>query len=444
MLMLRRAPLWRLLALVCAALLLVPTAGSAAESFTMREAVERALEANPGVEAKLLALEQARKNVGVAQSYFWPRVSLVANANRLQNDTENSAFSSDEYSSDTRLWGVRASLSLFAGFAHLNNLQKSRLAVDVEEARHKQARLELECNVQLQFLQLLRSREDLKTAEEAVARIQTQLQASEQFVKVGMAPYVNVLLNRTELSSARQQVIRVRNDIRNAQVQLNAYLGFPPGQDVHYAGRLRDFHGTVNLSEAEAVERAVRQRPDLMVARKSVDVARKDMQATMGSFLPRVDATYDNLSSRKDFDTRFHRDYSRRYWAVGLNFSWELFSGGGTTFATQAERKRVQALEKEYENAVSGARADVIRALLDIQTARELVGTAEAGVDAARESYAMANKRYLTNIGTITELLDAQLKLTQAENDASRALADYHGALVRFSFAIGRENPGLE
>ena len=93
---------------------------------------------------------------------------------------------------------------------------------------------------------------------------------------------------------------------------------------------------------------------------------------------------------------------------------------------------------------MSGARADVIRALLDITAARELIATSRKGVDAARESYAMANKRYMTNTGTITELLDAQLKLTQAENDASRALAEYHSARVRFFYYIGRENPGLK
>lgn len=440
----------RVLLLPCALLLGalfapgLPDSARGAESFTMRQAVEYALKANPGVEAKILMLEQARRNVGVAQSYFWPRVSLVGSANRLQNDTESSAYSSDEYSSRTRSWGLRASLSLFAGFAHLNNLQKSRLSVEVEEARRQQAELELACNVQLQFLQLLKSREDLKSAEEAVGRIQTQLRAAEEFVRVGMAPYVNILQNRTELSRAQQQVIRVRNDIRNAEVQLNRYLGFSPERPVRYVGRLGDFRGRVDISEEAAVERAVLHRPDLMVARKSVEVAYKDMYAAMGGFLPRVDATYDNMHSHKDYDSRRYRDYDRDYWSIGLNFSWELFSGGGTTFSSLAERKRAQSLRKEYEDAMSGARADVIRALLDIAAAHELVGTARIGVEAARESYAMADKRYMTSTGTITELLDAQLRLTQAENDASQALAEYHNARARFYFNIGQQNPGLE
>lgn len=199
-----------------------------AASFTMEQAVSRALDVNPTIQSKLLVLEQARMNVGVAQSYFWPRVSIVASYNELQNRSEVQTYSSDDLSSKSWSQGWRLTLSLFAGFAHLNNVQKSLLQVDVEKARHRQARLELITNVQLQFLALLQAREDLATAEESVKRIQKQLEASEAFVKVDMAPYANVLQNRVELSRAQQEVIRCKNDIRNAEVQLNRYLGFSP------------------------------------------------------------------------------------------------------------------------------------------------------------------------------------------------------------------------
>lgn len=164
-----------------------------AASFTMEQAVSRALDVNPTIQSKLLVLEQARMNVGVAQSYFWPRVSIVASYNELQNRSEIQTYSSDDLSSKSWSQGWRLTLSLFAGFAHLNNVQKSLLQVDVEKARHRQARLELITNVQLQFLALLQAREDLATAEESVKRIRKQLEASEAFVRVDMAPYANVL-----------------------------------------------------------------------------------------------------------------------------------------------------------------------------------------------------------------------------------------------------------
>ena len=433
----------RLFLLLFAAICLCPLAAHAA-SFSLEQAVRRALEVNPTIQSKLLVLEQARMNVGVAQSYFWPRVSLVASHNVLQNKREVQTYSSDDMSSKTWSQGWRLTLSLFAGFAHLNNVQKSLLQVDVENARHRQARLELITNVQLQFLALLQARENLGTAEESVGRIQKQLEASEAFVRVDMAPYANVLQNRVELSRAQQEVIRCKNDIRNAEVQLNRYLGFSPHERVTYTGHLKDFHGTVNYTEEQALKTALYSRPDLIVAQKSVAVAFKDMHVAMGEFLPRVDASYDDMRFSRDFDDKRYNDYTRSYWAVGLNFSWDIFSGGSAVFNTLAERNRAKSLQKDYEDAAAGARTDVIRAMLDMDAARELITTTRYGVDSARENYGMAQKRYMTSIGTITDLVDAQVRLTEAERDASQALADYHSARARFYFNIGQENPGLK
>ena len=432
------------LAILVAALVCLWPGSPHAASFSLEQAVSRALDVNPTIQSKLLVLEQARMNVGVAQSYFWPRVSLVGSHSVLKNKKEVQTYSSDDMSSKTWTQGWRLTLSLFAGFAHLNNVQKSLLQVDVEDARHRQARLELITNVQLQFLALLQARENLSTAEESVRRIQKQLEASEAFVRVDMAPYANVLQNRVELSRAQQEVIRCRNDIRNAEVQLNRYLGFPPNERVTYAGRLKDFDGTVTYTEEQAIKTALYSRPDLIVAQKSVAVAFKDVHIAMGEVLPRVDASYDDMRYSRDFDDRRYNDYTRNYWAAGINFTWDVFSGGSAVFNTLAERNRAKALQKDFEDAMAGARTDVIRAMLDMDAAKELITTTRYGVDSARENYAMSQKRYMTNIGTITDLVDAQVRLTEAERDASQALADYHSARARFYFNIGRENPGLK
>ena len=385
-----------------------------AQEFTMEQAVEHALKGNPSVESKLLTLEQAKMNIGVAQSYFWPRVSLVSSNNRLENS--GAAGSTDDLSSRSWSRGVRVNLSLFAGFAHLNNLDKSRLSVDMEEARHRQAKLELIANVQLQFLQLLKAREDLKSAKESITRIETQLKAAEAFVKVGMAPYVNVLQNQVELSKAKQQEIRVQNTIRNAEVQLNKYLNYSPDEPILYTGDLRDFSGVVSYTEEQAIKTALFSRPDLIMAQKSVAIAFKDMDITLGEYLPRVDATYDNMKYHKDYKEERYTDYSRSYWAVGLNVSWDVFTGGSTTFSYLGDKKRVEALQKDYEDAMSGAKTDVIRSLLDIKAAKDLINVSRKGVEAAKESYDMANKRYMTHTGTITELNDKGAVVSLGDN----------------------------
>lgn len=426
-------------------LLLFPlNAGAKTASYTLKEAVAYALDANPGVEAKLLAIDRAKMDVGVAQSYMLPTVSLFANRGKLKNS--GGVGTTEDNSSTTKGSGMRVSLSLFAGFSHLNNLIKSMLSVDIERARLSQARLELIANIQLQFLNLLKAHEDMKTVQASKKRIETQLKAAQAFVKVGMAPYLNVLQNEVELSRVNQQEIRAANSIRNSEVLLNRYLGYDSDVQIAYTGDLKDFNGVVGYSEEEAVKISLYSRPDLIIAQKSIAVALKQAQVTAGRYLPQVSVSYDNMRSSREYLEYPYTlsDYERNYWSLGLNVAWEVFSGGGTTFAFLGDKKLADSLRKTYEDAMTSARAEVIRSLLDIQAAKELITASRKGVEAARESYAMADRRYSTNTGTITDLLAAQVRLTEAEADHSLALTEYHSARARFFYNIGKENVGLD
>ena len=417
-------------------------AGAKTIAYDLKGAVEHALAANPSIESRLLAVERAKMDVGVAASYFYPTVSLFSNRGKLHNS--GGYGTSEDFSNTTRGSGMRVNVNLFSGFSHLNNLHRSMINAEVENARHNLARLELIGNIQLQFLQLLRSREDMKTVRDSKKRISTQLEAAKAFVKVGMAPYLNVLQNEVELSTINQQEIRTANNIRNAEVTLNRYLGYSAETPVVYAGDLKDFSGVVDYSEEEAIKVSLYSRPDLIIAQKSVAAAIKQVHADAGRFLPTVNLSYDNQRYAKEYTESRGTDYDRNYWNLGLNVNWEIFSGGGTTYAVLGGKKNVDSLRKAYEDSMNGARAEVIKALLDISAAKELIATSRKGVEAAKESYDMANKRYTTNTGTITELLDAQMRLTEAEANYTAALAEYQAARSRFFYSIGKENPGLD
>ena len=409
-------------------------------SFDIKSAVEHALTVNPTIESKLQAIEKAKMDVWTSYSSFLPRASLVWNWSKLENS--GGVGTSEDFSNKSRTRGLRTQLSIFAGFAHLNSTGKAFLTVDMEEARHRQARLELIANIQLQFFELFRAREDMKTVQESKKRIEMQLNASKAFVKVGMAPYLNILQNEVEMSKVNQQEIRVVNEIRNAEVMLNRYLGYGPEDTIDYVGSLKEAPSHISYTEEEALNVAMNSRPDLIIAQKSVAVALKQSHITAGRYLPAVNVTYDNMRTNKAYtdDDYGGNDYGRRYWTIGMNVSWDFFEGGQTSFAYLADRRAAAALRKDYEDTMAGARTSVIRTLLDIQTAKELITASRKGVEAAKESYAMANRRYQTNTGTITDLVDAQLNLTKAEQDYNLALTEYNSALAKFFYNIGVEN----
>lgn len=414
---------------------------AAAREYTLESAIARALRVNPSLEEKIAALESARMEIGVAQSYFWPRLSLVASRTRLKNS--GSYGSVDELSNTSNAKGLRATWSLFAGFVHLNNLQRANIEKEIaaEELRH--AELELIVNIQIQFFQLLQARRDLRYATESVRRIETQLEAAQSFADVGMAPYVNVLQNKVELSQARERVITIENTIRTAEIRLNRYLGHSQEEKISYVGVLEDYPRKDSYSEAEALELAGKNRPDIRIAQKSIEAAEKTALATAGEALPQVDLTSDWMASSRDYADRRYTDYERQYWSVGINVTWPFFEGGRTAFGLARDRKRVSGLRAAYRDSLAAARTDVLTALMDIRAAREVYQTALEGLKVAEENYAMANNRYNSNIGTVTELIDAQTSLTEAEARISRALAEFQSARAKLFFNMGVKNTSL-
>lgn len=410
--------------------------------YTLTSAIDRALKANPTMEEKIQALESAKMSVGVAQSYFWPRLSLVANKNSLRNSGGHG--SADEISNTSTSSGLRGTLSLFAGFSHLNNMQRSLIEKDIAAEELRQVELELIANVQIQFFMLLQARRDLRYVKESIKRINTQIEEAEAFVEVGMAPYANVLQNRVELSQAKEQLINTENAIRTSEIQLNEYLGYDQNQKVDYSGSLEDYPRKIEYDDKKALALANRNRPDVRIAQKSVEAARKTMYSTAGEALPQVDLTTDVMSSSRDYHQGLQQDYDRNYWSVGINFTWPFFEGGRTTFGVMRDKKTLNSLQAAYKKTMASARTDVLKALMDIRSAQEVFTTAKEGLKSAEENYAMANDRYKTNTGTITELIDAQTKLTEAEVRISKSLADFQTARVKLFYNMGVKNTGLK
>ncbi len=171
----------------------------------------------------------------------------------------------------------------------MSNLQRSFNRKDIAAEELRQAELELVANVQIQFFMLLQARRDLRYVKSSIKRITTQIEEAEAFVEVGMAPYANVLQNKVELSEAKEQLINTENAIRTAEIQLNHYLGYEQNQKIEYVGEIEDYPRKIDFDEQKALVLANKNRPDIRIAQKSIEAARKTMHSTAGEALPQVD-----------------------------------------------------------------------------------------------------------------------------------------------------------
>lgn len=414
---------------------------SAATVYDLKQAVEQALEANPGMAAvrhDLLGAEEGRKS---ARGAFLPSATVTYGYTKYDHKKPNR----DVVTSDDDVWGTTFNVhqDLFTGFNILSTYEKAELATENAEAKLRNTELSLITNVQQNFLGLLKAREDVRSAQDSVTRLKEQLKVTQAFYDVGLKPRLDVLQAEVDLARAEDTLIAAENTVATQLVRLNTLLGLEIDADVDYEGDLN--YQPFTMAIEDALDKAYKDRPDLFIAAKSVEIAIKDKKIAYSALYPQLGADF-NWNSTGDHMDVAGDQYSRTEyssWNVALAASWKFWDWGKTYYAGKQAEQNVASLLKSADDTRKEAAYEVKSNHLSIRKAAESIRVNKKALEAAQEGYRMAVARYQAQVGTNTDVLDAQERLTAAEASLTAALADYKIALSKLYSSIGEKNPSL-
>ncbi|MBF0481436.1 MAG: TolC family protein [Desulfovibrionaceae bacterium] len=415
-----------------------PTADQTA--LDMEQSAHRAIETNPQIQSAKAALRGAIEGKKSALGALGPSGNVSGS---WQTQSLNTAYKSSLNSSigaaNSWMLDLNVHQNLFVGFRLLSTYQKAALAKDSAEAGVAAAELSLLNAVQLSFLSLLKARSDVKNAEDSVANLTSQLTMSRAFYEVGLVPRLDVLQNETALANGQQTLIAARNSVLTQEAQLNSYLSYPLEQQVNYVGELSYLPFAMNLEQC--LDQAYKNRPDLYVAVKSVEIAAKDAKIAISGMYPQVAADLDYITStNRSGISSDNLNYDQQVWQAKLSMKWTAWDWGSTYFGYA---QAVENVKKMYADMVTlrlNIGFQVKSSFLNILNAAKQIRVAKTGLDSARENYRMAVARYKAQIGTSLDVLTAQSQLTQAESNLTQAMAEYQTALANLYAAIGAKN----
>lgn len=412
----------------------------AAEVYTLERAVHTALERNftvKAAEAGHLGAQDARR---AARSAFGPVLGTGYDYERRQHGVTSTGSAQDR---DLFSWRVSLTQNVFAGFETLADYQKAALREESTKAGIDQARLELIRTVQENFFLYLKALEDVRSAQDSLDRLRQQLASSQAFYKAGLYPRIDVLQAEVDVSSAESALLVAENTVQTQRARLNTLLLLPLNAEVLYKGELAFVPFSRSLEEC--LDAAYKKRPDLVMAEKAVAMAEKDVVRAQSDFYPQISARAGWGTQGDTPRAAGSGNMNGRYsaWTVGVTAEWPVFEWGKTFYETRQakhERSRVWAEAQNLRHEVGFM---IKERMLSMTQAAKRIKVAIKGVEQAAEAYRMADARYRQQVGTMTDVLDAQAKLTLAEATLAGARADYSIALSSLFAAMGEENPAL-
>ncbi len=411
------------------------------DAVSMPEAVQRAMKFNPSLsaqESQSRSSEEGRKS---ARGAFGPKLGMSYTA--VKREGKNSPASARPPELGTYSWAVEISQPIFQGFKLLATYQKAALQADSDKAALRKAGLAMTEQVQTYFLDYLRAEENVRSERDSLARLRDQLRITTAFYDVGLRPRLDVLQAEVNASQAENLLIQAENNRDTYLAMLNTLLGLPATARANYTGRLA--HVPFRLSLEQCLETAYRQRPDLYMAAKSVEIADKDQRVVQSDYYPQVEAYYNinQTGNTPDLQKSGGRGSRGSTWEVGARGTWNVFQWGATYYADKQAGWLVTKMRYEEENLKLNVGYDIKSKLLAVHEAEKRIYMAEKGVEHAAEAYKVALARYQEQVGTNFDVLDASSKLTTAQASLTGAKADYLTALAQIYVAMGEFHPDL-
>jgi outer membrane protein TolC len=184
------------------------------------QSLEEALRLRPEVKAAQLSIDQAKENVKIARSGFFPTIGLAGNYSRLSEEWELGRFKDER-------WTVQA-LATFTLWNWGNTYFKvgeNKVRVAQAEDSKNQLIDSIVLEVKDDYLNMQVAEKNISVAEKAIEQAEENLRMNEERYKYQVATQTDVINAVTLLAQARVNYYGALSDFNVAKAQLDRAMG---------------------------------------------------------------------------------------------------------------------------------------------------------------------------------------------------------------------------
>lgn len=450
--------------LMAASVALASTAVAQTTTLTLDDAVRIALSDNPTVkvaDSEITKQEYAKK--GTLASLM-PTLDFSAGYNRtlkkqvmymgdmkgFGGSSEGTEGAEGTEAASAMRDGIKVGMdnTWSAGFALSLPLVNAQLwkqlsisADDVELAveKSRQSRISMVSQVKQAYYAVMLAEASRDALKENYDNAKKKYDDINQKYQQGLSSEYDLIRADVAVKNVEPSLFDAENSIVLAKWRLKALIGVDLDMSIDCTGSLNDYTDrlydgymkvdTTMLAQNSSLRQIDLQQRQLL---KSRDVAKS-------AYYPTLNLSFAYQWNAMANDFRF-KDYRwNPYSTLGLSLNIPIFSGGRRynslkQIKVQIDQLALTRLDTE-RNLMVGVRQSVDK----MRTGIRQYESACKSVDQARKGYDIAVKRYDTGAGTLLEVNDSQLALTQSQLNRSQAVYSYLVAQAQLDETLGTE-----
>ncbi len=396
----------------------------AQEVLRLEEAIAVALENNYAIKLVANDREIAENNVTLGNAGMLPVVSADASAALSIQNTRQTLLSGEvrelsNAQNRSSSYGANLRWTIFDGFQMFTRYEQLKQLEVRGEAQLKAAILQTVSSVFSTYYELVQQKQLIVATETALELSQFRYQTAENRYQIGRASKLEVLSASVDLNTDTTNLLRQRDNFRNAQVRLNELMARDAHLEFDVVG---DIDVSAFLDFGELSQSAQRLNPALKVALLDQRFAELEAKRIQGQRYPQVNLTSAYTRSNSRNPLGFSTESRNVGFNMGISASVNIFNGFIQRKNERNARIEIESAALQVEEVSKQIEAGLLMAFRTYTTNLELVRLEKANRDIAQENLDITLEKF--KLGSIAplEFREAQRNFVDASTRYSTAL----------------------
>lgn len=397
--------------------------------------VEMALEVNVSALKAGYELDVARNGVITSASVLLPTLSF--HSQNQEYELEEGRQVGDVIVNTAKAYTGQLSVGEMISMGGVMGVFESLSGKRATEHYVAQVNQEVSYIAKQTYLMVLRTRNLLTVAEEALGLSRRQLDRARAMVEVGSAVRSDVLRAEVEMSSNQLDFISAENDVRLAETALRHFLALEDDIDLE----LEDIPEPEKLDYSldRALAEALRSRADIRQATATLGSAGHAVWRERGGWFPYVGFDWSDSYTGGKRPEKLIDINRKATWSWRVTVGIDLFDGFETFGRVRQAKAMRNSARVDLAQTERDAAFEVKEAFYSVEEASQRVEVSRRTVEVAEEEMRLSEERYRLGAGTMLEQIDSQVSLSEARTSHIEALYDLLLSQARLVRAMGRD-----
>jgi multidrug efflux system outer membrane protein len=378
----------------------------------LQKVIDQALANNRDLRSALANIQAARAQYRIQRSDLFPKFNGELSATRQKS---LNSFGEGGRAVENEFYSASVGLSAFEIdlFGRVRSLSKASLEsyLATEEAA-RATRISLIAETASAYLTLAADNSRYELARRTVESAQRTMEVTRKRLEAGVSSRLDVRQAETVYQQARSDLASTTALIAQDRNALELLSGGRLADELLPA-ELPENHQWLADVPAGLSSSVLLARPDVLQAEHQLRSANANIGAARAAFFPSLSLTASKGLASPELSDLFSDGVS--VWSVAPNLVLPIFRGGENVANLSYAKAQRDLYVSRYELAIQTAFKEVADALAVRGTIQDQLDAQRALVDAAADSYELAEARYTKGVDTFLNALDAQRTLYNAE-----------------------------